>query len=345
MRIAIVNDLALAREALRRAVLSRPSHFVAWVAEDGEQAVRQAQRDRPDVILMDLLMPVMDGVEATRRIMAASPCPILVVTATVTGNYALVLQAMSHGAIDAAQTPELGLDGQPRGAQALLDRIDRIDRPRQSPSGVRAALTIPPAPRAQPALPPLVALGASTGGPEALAQILERLPATLGAPVVVVQHISAEFATDLVTWLRSRSHLPVEPAHEGGSPAAGVVSVAVTNDHLTLTRDRRFHYTHEPADEPFRPNIDVAFESLAAHWPTPGVAALLTGMWDDGARGLGLLRRTGWQTIAQDQATSVVYGMPRVAAEMGAACCVLPVAEIAGAITARLARPDRRSFS
>lgn len=336
MRIAIVNDLALAREALRRVVLSRPGYCVAWSAEDGEQAVRLAQRDRPDVILMDLLMPVMDGVEATQRIMVTAPCPILVVTATVSGNYALVLQAMSHGAIDAVHTPELGLDGQPRGGQELLARLERLGRSRQSPSGMRAALKVPPSPRAQPALPPLVALGASTGGPEAIARILERLPATLRSPVLVVQHISAEFAPDLVTWLRTRSCLPVEPAHEGGSPTAGVVSVAVTNDHLTLTPDHRFHYRREPADEPFRPNIDVCFESLAACWPTPCVAALLTGMGDDGARGLGLLRRAGWLTIAQDETTSVVYGMPRAAVELNAACRVLPVGEIAGAIVARL---------
>jgi two-component system response regulator WspF len=171
-------------------------------------------------------------------------------------------------------------------------------------------------------------------GPAALAHILEQLPPPLRAPVVVVQHISAEFATDL--WLRGRSRLPVAVAREGGEPTPGVVSVAVTNDHLLLTPDRRFHYAKELADYPYRPSVDVWCESLAAHWPKPGVAALLTDMGQDGARGLAALRQAGWLTIAQDEATSVVYGMPRAAVEINAACRVLPVGEIAAAITARL---------
>lgn len=335
MRIAIVNDLALARDALRRVVLSRPGYQVAWVAEDGDQAVRLARQDRPDVILMDLIMPGMDGVEATRQIMEVAPCDILVVTATVAGNHALAMQAMSHGALDAVHTPELGLDGRPRRDQELLTRLERLGRSRRSSDKPSVHLTPPPT-RPCSALPPLVALGASTGGPGAIARVLERLPPSLNAPVLVVQHISAEFASDLIAWLRGQSRLPVEPAHEGGSPAPGVVWVAVTNDHLILTADHRFHYRREPADEPFRPNIDLTFESLASCWPTPGAAALLTGMGDDGARGLGLLRRAGWFTIAQDEATCVVYGMPRAAVEQHAASRVLPVGEVAGAILARL---------
>jgi two-component system response regulator WspF len=343
MRIAIVNDLPLAREALRRVVLSQPGYSIAWVAEDGAGAVERARQDRPDVILMDLLMPVLDGVEATRQIMTACPCPILVVTATVAGNYPLVLQAMSHGALDAVPTPQLGLGGQLRGGQELLTRLERLARQAQVSGGRKPSVDVPGTGGLRPALawgastcPPLVTLGASTGGPEALARILERLPATMRSPVVIVQHISAEFAPDLVVWLQGRSRLRVEAAREGAAPVPGTVFVAVTNDHLVLTADHHFHYTPEPIDEPFRPSVNVCFESLAAHWPTPGVAVLLTGMGHDGARGLALLRQRGWQTIAQDEQTSVVYGMPRAAVESHAACRVLPVDQIAGAITARL---------
>src|SRR3954462_6150210 len=128
MRIAIVNDLALAREVKRRLVLSAAEHAVAWTAENGEEAVRKAAADRPDVILMDLVMPVMDGVEATRRIMAESPCPILVVTASVGGNFQLVLQALGHGGLDSVATPTLLPDGRVADAQELLSRLARLDR-------------------------------------------------------------------------------------------------------------------------------------------------------------------------------------------------------------------------
>src|SRR5262245_10624362 len=128
MRIGIVNDLVIAREALKRVVESRAGYQVAWLAEDGEAAVRRVRDDCPDAILMDLVMPGIGGVEATRRIMALSPCPILVVTATVAGNYDLVLRAMSHGALNAVQTPQLGVDGRLQGGQELLARLEQVER-------------------------------------------------------------------------------------------------------------------------------------------------------------------------------------------------------------------------
>jgi two-component system response regulator WspF len=154
--------------------------------------------------------------------------------------------------------------------------------------------------------------------------------------VVVVQHIAADFATGFASWLQGRTGLPVGLAAEGAAPEAGRVYVAGTDDHLVLGPDRRFSYTAEPRAYPYRPSVDVLFASLAAHWPGPGVAVLLTGMGHDGARGLAQLRGRGWHTIAQDQATSVVYGMPRAAAELNAAAEVLPLAQVGPAIRARL---------
>src|SRR5262245_53042588 len=241
MRIGIVNDVPLAREALRRAVLSVPGYHVAWMAEDGAAAVRLAAQDRPDVVLMDLVMPVMDGVEATRRIMAAAPCPILVVTGSVSSNYPLVLQAMSQGGVDAFNTPRLGPDGQVRDALPLLVRLARLER-EMGASGTPSvpARVAADGPAVSPsACPPLLALGASTGGPEALAQVLEVLPADFPGPVGVIQHIDAEFAPNLIVWLRGRCRLPVEEAREGVAPRPGVVSVAVSNDHLVLQSNLR----------------------------------------------------------------------------------------------------------
>jgi two-component system response regulator WspF len=349
MRVGIVNDLPIAREALKRVVQSRAGYQVAWLAEDGEAAVRLARGDCPDVILMDLVMPGIGGVEATRQIMAVSPCPILVVTATVAGNYELVLRAMSHGALNAVQTPQLGLDGRLLGGQELLARLEQVER-MKAPGGLRVAgaeaLRSPGvAPHrgvegsAPATVPPLVALGASTGGPEALAQVLAGLTANFPAAVVVIQHIEVAFAPGLVAWLRGRCVLPVERAQEGELPRPGAVAVAATNDHLMVASGGRFHYTAEPVEEPFRPSVNVFFESLLRYWPRPGVAVLLTGMRDDGAAGMAALRRAGWLTIAQDEATSVVYGMPRAAAEQNAASRVLPLPQIAGAIVAGLPSP------
>jgi len=187
-----------------------------------------------------------------------------------------------------------------------------------------------------PSLPPFLALGASTGGPEAVAQVLSALAPSPPGPVTVVQHIAADFAAGFVDWLHSRTGLPTRLVEDGVSPAAGHVYVAGTDDHLVLRPDRRFAYTQEPRAYPYRPSVDVFFESLAVAWPRPGVAVLLTGMGSDGARGLGRLKELGWHTIAQDQETSVVYGMPRAAAERHAASETLSLSQIGPAVMARL---------
>ncbi|MFO0879135.1 MAG: chemotaxis-specific protein-glutamate methyltransferase CheB [Gemmataceae bacterium] len=334
MRIGIVNDMALAREALRRVVESNPSYHVAWMAEDGASAVRLAASDRPDAILMDLVMPGMDGAEATRQIMARSPCPILIVTSTVAGNYSLVLQAMGHGGLDAIHTPEGACGGTSLRGQELLARLARLERAKNMPLTCARPLPLPPA-RTDSTLNPLLVLGASTGGPEALATVLSHLPARFPFGVLVVQHISAEFGPNLVSWLGSRLKLPVEIARAGETPHQGFVSVAVSNDHLVLDAQHRFRYTVEPRDDPYRPSVNALFESLALHWSTPGIGVLLTGMGQDGARGLGMLRQQGWLTIAQSECSCVVYGMPRAAVECNAASRVLPLHHIGPAIVAR----------
>src|SRR5579885_315762 len=201
MRVAIVNDMALAREVLRRLVQSVPGYSIAWVAGDGAEAVQKAATDRPDVILMDLVMPVMDGVESTRRIMANSPCPILLVTSSVCTNFDKVYEAMGNGALDAVNTPTMDRDGKVRDGDGLLARLANLEK----------AGRMTPAPTASPPVgrqatgqgTPVGALGASTGGPEALARIVEAFPADLPAAVVIVQHIGADFAPSLVHWLRS----------------------------------------------------------------------------------------------------------------------------------------------
>jgi two-component system response regulator WspF len=340
MRIGIVNDIGLAREALRRVVQSFSEHDVAWMANDGAEAIALARADRPDLILMDLMMPGTDGVEATRRIMGESPCAILVVTATISGHLSKVYQAMGYGALDAIDTPTLGPRGQISGAALLLHKMEIIGKllgkTAEQPSDRRQvadslAHTLHSWDRAA-VVEPLVLLGASTGGPNALALVLAAIPATLEVPIIIVQHVDAAFAPGLGQWLSEQARRRVTLITEGHRPAAREVLLSGTDDHLILGEDRCLHYSHEPSDESYRPSVDVFFVSVARNWPTPGVAALLTGMGRDGAAGLLKLRNQDWRTIAQDESSSVVWGMPKAAVEIGAAEQVLPISRVAEAI-------------
>jgi len=184
----------------------------------------------------------------------------------------------------------------------------------------------------------LLVIGASTGGPKAVSDVLLGLPREGGPAIVVVQHVDAAFSTGLAAWLGSRTGHTVRVAQTDEPPQAGVVLVAGTNDHLVLTRDRVLTYRSEPRDLFYRPSVDVFYESVADHWPRPGAAVLLTGMGRDGARGMARLRTSGWHTIAQDEASSVVWSMPKAAIDAGGASETLPLDAIAGAILRRLPR-------
>lgn len=331
MRIAIVNDQVIATEAMRRVLLSVDSYQVVWVARNGGEAIAKCLQDTPDLILMDLFMPVMDGVEATRQIMQQSPCAILVVTADVRQSAAKVFEAMSHGALDAVNTPILGTYGGPEMTQALLRKIATLEKLIRKPDRPFSPVSPPPAlplPAGAAAVP-LVAIGASTGGPKALATILAPLPDHFEAAIVIVQHIDAQFAAGLIDWLDDQTAIRVKKAGVGERLVRGTALVACTDDHLVMRSDRSFTYVKEPRQYPYRPSVNVLFKSLAQYWYSPGTAILLTGMGRDGAEGLSLLRQRGWYTIAQDEASSVVYGMPKAAVELKAAVKISSPAEIA----------------
>ena len=322
--------MTMAVEAMRRLLLQAHGHELAWVARDGAEAVERCARDTPDLVLMDLIMPEMDGVEATRRIMAKNPCAIVVVTASVNGNSSKVFEAMGAGALDAVKTPPLGHAQASPGAQAFLGKIQTINRL----IGGNGTATKTGSGHSPPALlkttpqPPLVAIGASSGGPAALAAILARLPADFPAAVLVIQHVDAQFAEGLAHWLNSEANLPVRLARRGDHPHAGTVLLAGTEHHLAFTSAGRLGYVAQPADSAHRPSIDVCFKSIQRFWQGPVVGVLLTGMGRDGAAGMKAMRLAGHHTIAQDEATSAVYGMPKAAAELKAASEILPLEKI-----------------
>jgi chemotaxis response regulator CheB len=323
-------------------VRSIPGAEVAWVARDGSEAIAMCARDRPDLVLMDLIMPGVDGVAATREIMRRSPCPVLVVTASVHGNVAKVYEALGYGALDAVATPRLGLGGGLEGAAELVRKIAMVQalaRERTAAPAVADAAAAHPAGGAAPRLaPPLVAIGASTGGPAALAQVLGALPRDLPAAVAVVQHVDVAFAPGLAHWLAHRCAVSVAPLSAPAALRVGHVWLAAAEEHLVLRDDLRLGLVAEPREALHRPSIDVFFESVARRLPGRGCGVLLTGMGRDGARGLLALRRAGFHTIAQDESSSVVWGMPRAAVERGAAAEVLPLGGIAPAIVAAIGK-------
>lgn len=347
MRISIVHDRNCAE--LERLILSVPGYKVAWTARNGSEALRCCAFERPDLLLIDLGAPEVDSMETTRYIMSHYPCPILLMANSLETDAARIFEAMGQGAKDVINLPLSGEGFQAqqsreaflkkirtlatlhgptlRPLQARLPKPDtprvlREPRPEHLGSGLRLA-------------PRLLALGSSTGGPGALAKVLANLPATLETTVIIVQHVDEEFSFDLAAWLNSQTHFHVQLARKGETPRKGHVYVASSNDHLILTSRLEFDYTPEPRSTHYRPSVDVFFNSAAQHWPRPEIAVLLTGMGRDGASGLANLKEKGWYTIAQDEATSVVYGMPKAAKELGAAVDILPLEQIGMAVAKR----------
>lgn len=330
MRIAIVNDSMMAVESLRRVITSVPDYELAWIANDGAEAIWRCGTDVPDLMLMDLIMPVIDGVEATRKIMAETPCAILVVTSTVAGNASKVFQAMGHGALDAVNTPVLGMTGDAEGKDELLRKIATIAKLiRQRKGDSSENLFRAAKPKTTPTHKKLVAIGSSSGGPKALAVLLHALPADFPAPIVIIQHVDEKFSAELALWLNRQCALEVRLAEKGDSLEPGRALIAGNNNHLIVNSNGRLDYTPDPVDMVYRPSVDVFYASIAEHWSGDVVAVLLTGMGRDGAQGLLTLRNKGVFTVAQDETTCAVYGMPKAAAQLGAAEKILPLDDIA----------------
>jgi len=336
MRIAIVNDSTTAIEGLKRILSSATDHQLAWIAIDGEEAVNKCSQDLPDLLLMDLIMPILNGVEASRIIMDKTPCPILIVTSSVEGNSSMIFEAMGAGALDVVKTPVLNNIGSVQGDLTILDKIRTIEKLTRS-SVTRNSNTAQSrsAGMASQRNKSLVVIGSSTGGPPALAKVLTDFPAEFTGSIIIIQHIDAHFACELVEWLDMQCKMKVKIAEEGERIEAGVVYLAATNDHLVMSSRGSLTYTEEPKGIVYRPSVDVFFESVAAHWGGKLKAVLLTGMGRDGAAGLLALRQKGVYTIAQNESTCAVYGMPKAAAALGAAVEVLPLEKIAAVLLKR----------
>lgn len=325
MRVAIVSDNANVVQRLCQALHGRDKHEMVWVALSAAEAIERCANSKPDVILLDLLVQQGIGVAVTEEIMHAYPCPILVVSDDITAHAGIAFEAMGAGALDAVEIPLLEGAGADQRLGQFLQKLETIGKlVRYALIGIESLDRTPSLPSTNPNLP-MVAIGASSGGPQAIADIIGRLPATFPAAIVVVQHVDDRFARELAAWLAGKSRLTVRTAVAGDVPKAGCVFIAETNDHLILDAAGHLNYQQTPKENVFRPSVDVFFASVAEHWRGDVAGILLTGMGDDGARGLLTLREHGHLTIAQDEVTSAVYGMPKAARAIRAAVKVLPL--------------------
>jgi two-component system, chemotaxis family, protein-glutamate methylesterase/glutaminase len=340
LRVLVAEDSPVARLLMVHILNEDPEIEVVAEAADGHEAVLLAARSRPDVIVMDVMMPTTNGLEATRTIMTQMPTPIVLVTATHDPDDRMSFNALQAGALVLLAKPP-GPQASTFGQEAaafrmtvkLMAEVKLVRRraPRQ-PVPAPAAPLAPPSTRRGRTVE-IVAIAASTGGPAALASILGTLPATTPVPILVVQHITAGFHQGLVDWLDSVSELEVRLAVDGEPLRAGHVLVAPADKHLGVGGHGRVSLSSDPPIGGHRPSATHLFRSVASRYGSGAVGTILTGMGDDGVAGLRTLKEAGGLVLAQDESTSVVYGMPREAAVLGVADQVLPVSQMARALT------------
>ncbi|MBA3468179.1 MAG: chemotaxis-specific protein-glutamate methyltransferase CheB [Herpetosiphonaceae bacterium] len=347
IRVLVVDDSAITRRILCAMLATDPQIVVVGEARDGREAVELTEKLHPDVITMDARMPRVDGLQATEEIMAYNPTPILVLTASLgrhEGNFSF--QMLNAGALEVLEKPkDLAAAQSPQVRQLLLDRIKVLSRVKVVTHlrGRRRArpapeLVLQPEPVAK--LPDrmanrLVLIGASTGGPRVLYNLLRTLPATFPACIVIVQHIAEGFVNTMVEWLASSSPLHIALAADGMSLQAGHVLVAPDTHHLRIGDDWRISLDQEPKTLLY-PSIDIALQSVARRHAKRTIGVVLTGMGRDGANGLLALRQAGGRTVAQDQASSAIWGMPRAASELGAAMEIVAADELGARLVAML---------
>ncbi|MDX8381044.1 MAG: chemotaxis-specific protein-glutamate methyltransferase CheB [Ghiorsea sp.] len=322
IRIGLVNHSDENIEALRDMVMAIPGFKVIWETSKGSDVIELIKANKPDLLLLDLLMGNMNGADMTREIMKNNPCPILVMTPSTKTNQGLVFEALSAGAMDALMTPSMDKDEQEKftdaaGFQRKLSDLARIISSNLTPKTHTSSKT-----------ELLIAIGASTGGPKAVVSVLSAIPESFKAIIIIVVHVNQEFAEGMAQWMSSMTGHNVCTAQEGHLPKSGEILLAASNDHLVINRKGVLGYISSPIENPFRPSVDVMFTSLIQHWKGEAVGVLLTGMGDDGALGLKALRQHGWQTLAQDEKSSVIYGMPKAAAKIDAASEILSLNNI-----------------
>lgn len=351
IRVLVVEDSVTVRRRLVEVLAADPGMEVAGEAGDGKTAIERCRELRPDVVTVDMQLPVLSGLAVTEYIMAYCPTPILIVSSSTNrGDLYKTYDALAAGALDVLEKPK---GDEPDGSweRTFLSTIKLLSRIRVI-THLRGRLQSPqktPAPSLAPSESAyrLVAIGASTGGPAAAVEILRGLPANFPLPILMVIHISETFGGLMAEWLDSQSSLRVSSAADGEPlPEVGEARVilAAPGHHIEVSGGR-IHLTDRPERYSCRPSVDVLFESVAREFGAQSIGCLLTGMGRDGAQGLLAIRRAGGRTIAQDEASSTIFGMPQEAIRIGAADRVIALADVSEALISLVEERKNQSFA
>lgn len=329
IRILIAEDSSAARALLSEILASDSEIQIVGVATNGTEAVELTQRLHPDVVTIDIHMPHMDGLLATKEIMITAPTPIVIVTASHSSRDVEVsMNALRAGALDVLDKPRgpgsKGFEEASRKLISTLKAMANVKVVRHIRPGINEGSARPPVVRKS-----VVAIAVSTGGPAALQRVFERIPADYPLPVLVVQHISAGFVPGLVKWLNLVSNLTVKVADDGEALKPRTVYFAPDNHHLTVSNQRRIQLLTSSPRGGFRPSGNVLFESVARVYGSEALAVIMTGMGEDGVEGLQAVRKAGGHIIAQDEKSSVVFGMPHAAIAAGLVDQVVALDDIA----------------
>lgn len=357
IRVLVIDDSAFMRRNLPRILESDPEITVVGTAADGAEGLQKILELRPDVVTLDVMMPVMDGLTALKHIMREAPTPVVMLSSTTSDGARETIKALGLGAVDYVTKPsgptsldieKVSLELLEKVRAAYIGRIKvaaEADVAREKFRAITEELqrgqpkpvTVPRS-RARPGGgKQLIAIAASTGGPAALQLVLPHLPSDLSAGLVIVQHISAGFTQALAERLNDLSQIRVKEAEDGELITPGIALISPAEIHLTVARREAglvVRLIAEPANALHRPSADVLFDSIASGCAAETCAVILTGMGDDGALGLRAIREAGGYTIAQDEASSLIYGMPRRAVELNGVDVSLPLEQIAAEIVA-----------
>jgi two-component system chemotaxis response regulator CheB len=341
VRVLVVDDSAFMRHTIARLLAALPDVEVIGMASDGVEGVRLALELRPDVVTMDVEMPRLDGVSAVREIMQTVPTPIVMLSTLTAKGAETAIRALEAGAVECIAKPSgsshdlLNVSG---AIETAIRRAAESRVQRQRPAAVPAPPVRPGANQPTAVASHLVLIGCSTGGPPALGEVVPRLPADLQAGVLVVQHMPAGFTAALAKRLDQLSAMPVSEAATGDQILTGRVLVAPGNFHLEIGSDKRVHLQQEPPLHGVRPAIDISLRSASRVFGARLTVAIMTGMGRDGAEGAAEAERAGASVVVQDEASCIVYGMPRVARELTAHPFEAPLNRLAEAITRRAQR-------
>lgn len=323
IKVLVVDDSSFMRGAITRHIQRDARFQVVGIAANGREAIAKALELRPDVITMDVEMPEMDGIEALRQILARTAIPVVMVSSQTEAGAQTTIQALQIGAMDFIPKAN--------GFELLIEKLQAV----ATAARVRAApVRLPPtmrarrtAPVAAAVNPKIIVIGASTGGPRALLQVLERLPAQCPAPIVIAQHMPTQFTAAMARWLSDHCALKIVEAADDMELRPGTAYVGPGGMQFRVAKGRALVAASQ-GESLYKPSVDILAESIAAAYGGAVLAIMLTGMGNDGAKGFLRLKSLGAHVIAQDQASSAVWGMPRAVAESGAADEILGVEEI-----------------